>query len=138
MLYWSCEAQTKCLASPESVWALWSSLESWPTWDSGVQWARLETIFAQGEYFTMKPVEGPVVRCLLREVSPLKSFSTLSKLPLASMAFIHIFENNTLTHKVEIQGLLTPLFKKLFGYDIARALPSVVENVARLAKENQS
>lgn len=134
MFYWSCEARATTVATPEQVWSLWTNLNTWPQWDAGVAWAKLETTFTQGAYFRMKPNNGPAMRCMLKEVSPLHSFTTLSRLPLTTVSFAHDFSNGILCHKVEMRGWLTPIFKKIFGRKIEKELPSVVKTLVALAE----
>lgn len=74
------------------------------------------------------------MRCMLNEVTLLRSFSTLSRLPFTTVSFLHTFSDGVLCHRVEIRGWLTPLFKKLFGYAIAKELPSVVSRLVALAE----
>lgn len=134
MLIWTYSESIKTTASPESVWNLWTNMSSWPEWDKGVAWAKLETTFLQGEYIAMKPVRGPAVRCLLEEVTPLRSFTTRSSFPLATLSFKHHIDDGIVTHGVEMRGILTPLFRRLFGRDIQKGLPQAVRSLVAMAE----
>lgn len=136
MFYWSCEATATTTATPEQIWKLWTNLDSWPEWDTGVAWAKLETSFTQGAYFSMKPTDGPTMRCMLQEVRQLRSFSNISRLPLTTVSLSHVRSDGTLCHKVEMRGWLTPLFKRLFGYKIEKELSSVVSRLVTLAENS--
>lgn len=46
-------------ASPESIWAQWSDVTTWPVWDRGVEYVSLEGPFAVGTKGTLKPACGP-------------------------------------------------------------------------------
>lgn len=140
MFTWTYEEKLHTQATAESIWHLWSNLDSWAQWDADVAWAKLETTFSQGEYIRMKPVKGPKVRCLLAEVTPLRSFTTRSHFPCTTLSFSHHIENGVVTHKVALHGLLTPLLKRLFGRDIQKGLPQTVRTLVSMAesKPNQA
>lgn len=134
MFAWIYEEKIPTHATPESVWHFWSELESWSQWDADVAWAELETTFSQGKYIRMKPVKGPKVRCLLAELTPLRSFTTRSQFPFTTLSFIHHMEDGVVTHRVELHGLLTPVLKRLFGRDIQKGLPQTVRSLVSMAE----
>ncbi len=136
MFQWTCEERQQTTASPEAIWQLWSNCDSWPLWDAGVAWAKVETIFTQGNYISMKPVGGPAVRCLLSEVTPNRSFTTRSRLPLTTVSFSHHMADGTICHTVAMHGLLVPLFKRLFGRNIQKGLPDVVRTLVAMAENS--
>lgn len=136
MLLWTYEEKIHTHAPAESIWHFWSKLDSWPQWDADVMWAKLETTFSQGEYIRMKPIKGPKVRCLLAEVTPLRSFTTRSHFPFTTLSFIHHLQDGVVTHKVELRGLLTPLLKILFGHDIQKGLPQAVRTLVTMAENS--
>ncbi|SHN49895.1 SRPBCC family protein [Desulfovibrio litoralis] len=136
MFYWTFEESATTTASPEAIWELWSNVDSWSKWDCGVKWAKLETTFSQGEYISIKPVNGPKVRCLLEEVTPFKSFTTRNNLPFTTIIFRHQISNGVITHKVEMRGFLTPLFKRLFGKETQRELPQAIRTLIDMAENN--
>ena len=136
MFLWQCEAREKTTASPERIWELWANVDNWPLWDKDVAWCRLESVFASGERLTMKPTKGPVTKCLLLEVAVNRSFTTRSRLPLATVEFRHEFINEEIIHQVEMRGLLAPLFSRLFGKDIGKGLPVAVKTLKEMAEKN--
>ena len=102
----------------------------------GVAWGKLETHFNQGEYIRMKPVRGPGLRCLLEEVSYLCSFTTKNTLPFTTVRFTHQYKAGVVTHRVSMNGLLTPLFRRLFGNDMQQGLPQAVRTLVAMAEAN--
>ena len=107
----------KTRAKPEAVWALWSQIETWPTWDHGIQEGKIEGPFVTGARGWLKPKGGPRVKFQLIDVHENKRFHDRSFLPLTQLDFIHTMEREgeftVVTHHVEMKGLLTFIFSKV-------------------------
>lgn len=77
----------------------------------------------------------------LTDVQPARGFADVTKLPLARIRFVHsaIRQGNgtRVTHRVTISGLATPLFSRVIGRGIAKALPQTVRTLARIAAERE-
>lgn len=58
-MHWTFEHTEDTVASPESIWALWSDVTTWPVWDAGVDSVTLEGAFAAGTKGMLKPAGGP-------------------------------------------------------------------------------
>lgn len=86
----------------------------------------------------MKPRGGPATRFTVTEVTPEVSFTTVSRLPLARMAFEHVVERTAegcrFIHRVAISGPLSPLFARLIGRGVAAELPVAMRALARLGE----
>lgn len=140
-MQWTCEHTEYTSASPESIWALWRDVTSWPVWDGGVERVTLKGPFAAGTKGTLKPTGGPKVHFALTEVRPAAGFVDVTRLPLARMRFEHTAvregDRTRLTHRVTIRGLTTPLFSRVIGRGIAKGLPETVKALARLALEGE-
>jgi len=141
-MQWTIEHTEYTPASPESIWARWSDVTSWPVWDGGVEHVTLEGPFATGTKGTLKPTGGPKVRFELIEVRPAEGFADVTKLPLSRMRFEHsaVREGNRtrVTHSVTISGLTTPLFSRVIGRGIAKGLPETVKTLARVAERESA
>ncbi len=141
-MHWTVEHTDYTSASPESIWALWSDVTSWPAWDDGVEHVNLEGPFATGTKGTLKPTGGPKVRFELVDVRPAEGFADVTTLPLSRMRFEHSAiregEQTCVTHRVTISGLTTPLFSRVIGRGIAKGLPETVKTLARRAAEREA
>lgn len=140
-MQWTFEHTEYTPASPDSVWAHWSDVTSWPAWDPGVERVSLEGPFAAGTKGTLKPMGGPKVRFELSDVRPGEGFADVTKLPLARMRFDHTAiregDRTRVTHRVTIGGLATPLFSRLIGRGVAKDLPDAVKALVRVAAERE-
>jgi len=101
----------------------------------GSEWARLDGPFVEGTLGTMKPRGGPVVQFTLLSVEPGRGFSDRSRLPLTRLDFIHVLAQGELVHRVEMQGWLTPVFRRVIGTKIERGLREAMSRLARMAEE---
>lgn len=140
-MQWTFEHTEYTPASPESIWALWSDVTSWPAWDGGVERATLRGPFEPGTKGTLKPRGAPAMLFALTDVRPAAGFADVTRLPFSRMHFEHeavrAGDRTRLTHRVTIRGLTTPLFSRLIGRGIAKGLPETVRTLARLAVERE-
>ena len=134
---WTFEHTEYTAASPESIWAQWSDVTSWPVWDRGVEHVSMEGPFIAGTRGTLKPTGGPRARFELTDVRPAEGFVDVTSLPLARMRFEHSAVREPgrtrVTHRVTISGPATPLFSRVIGRGIAKGLPETVKTLACVA-----
>lgn len=139
---WTFEHTEHTSAYPESIWALWSDVTSWPGWDEAVEHVDLDGPFATGTKGVLKPAGGPKVDFELVDVRPTEGFVDVTRLPLSRMRFEHSAiregDHTRVTHHVTISGLTTPLFSRVIGRGIAKGLPKSVKTLARLAAAREA
>ncbi len=126
-------------ASPGEVWALWEDVPGWTRWDEGLDSISLDGPFAEGTPGKIKPSGGPGLRFALIHVDPQRAFTDETRLPLCRLRFAHVLEQTpdgqtTITVRVSFHGLLSPLFQRVIGKDIAAGLAGQVERLARVAE----
>lgn len=134
MFAWKHEERVPTTARPDRIWELWSRPETWREWDDEVEWARLDGPFAEGTPGELKPKGGPRVRFTLRSVEVGRGFSDRAHLPLTSLDFIHELAGGCLVHRVEMRGLLTPLFRRVIGIKVERGLRASMTRLVRMAE----
>ena len=129
----------KTKAKPEAIWALWSKIETWPTWDHGIEGGKVDGPFVAGARGWLKPKGGPKVKFQLLDVQENKHFHDRSFLPLTHLDFIHTVEregeNTIVTHQVEMNGLLTFIFSRVIGTGIKHDLPAAMEKLIEMAEK---
>lgn len=123
----------------EQIWKLFSDVNNWHTWDEGTEYAKLSGNFEQGNFFTLKPKGGPIVKVVLLKTVENKQFLDVTRFPLAKMYDEHLFEETTeglkITNTITVKGLLSFLWVKLVAKNIVNSLPKDVENQIRAAKK---
>ena len=90
----------------EQIWKLFSDVNSWHTWDEGIEFAKLEGKFERGNHFILRPKGGPNVRIELLETVENKRFLDVTNFPLAKMYDEHLFEETPsglkITHTITV------------------------------------
>ena len=112
----------------EQMWELFADVNNWHTWDDGIEFARMEGAFEQGNFFTLRPKGGPDVKVELLETEVNKRFLDVTRFPLAKMYDEHLFEETAgglrMTNTLTVTGLLGFFWVKIVAQKIADALPA--------------
>jgi hypothetical protein len=128
----------KTSASPERIWAIWTDVEHWSEWDTELSDSGLESIFALGAVGKLTPKVGRVSSFKISQLSVGKSYTFTLELPLCKLnvhRHLHSQSGCTyFTHEVSFQGLFAFLFGWLLGRRFRNILPSVMENIKRIAE----
>jgi Polyketide cyclase / dehydrase and lipid transport len=124
--------------SRERVWDVYSDVESWPSWQDDVQYARLEGPFETGGVIRFKPKGGPKVRIDLTEVSAPSRFVDTTRFLLARMVDVHeLVESDDgleIRNTTSVEGPLAWVWRKLVAEGVADSLPEQTSRlVARAA-----
>ena len=128
-------------ASREALWALYENSATWPIWDDGIESVSLHGPFVVGTKGTLKPAGGPEVVFEMVSVKRLHSFTDVSYLPLTKLIFTHAVDEQPdgqlkVTHRVAMEGLLSPLFAFVIGRKIKAGLPLAMKKLVALAESN--
>lgn len=114
-------------ATKEQMWKLFSDVNNWHTWDSSIEFAKLEGKFEKGNFFTLRPKGGPNVKVELLETIENKMFLDVTKFPFAKMYDKHTFEETPeglkITNTITLRGLLGFVWRKIVAQKIVDALP---------------
>ena len=111
----------------EQMWKLFADVNNWHTWDTGIEYAKMEGRFEKGNHFELKPKGGPKVKIKLVEAVENKKFVDFTKFPLAKMYGEHTFEETPqglkITTTMRVEGALSFLWVKLVAKNIADGMP---------------
>jgi hypothetical protein len=129
-------------ATPAQLWKKYSKPTQWPDWDHEVAAVTVDGPFVKGTRGTIKPTRGPKARFVVSELTPNVSFTDVTQLPLATMAFAHridVIDGVThFTHHVTMTGSLSPVFSRLIGRGIVSELPKAMRTLAALTQRRAS
>jgi carbon monoxide dehydrogenase subunit G len=135
------EEKIRIQATPEQIFPFYENVSTWSSWDPDVQSSSIDGDFITGAKGRLKPVKGPETKIEFTEITKNQSFTTISKLPLCTMSFVHELvpsgEATEVAHKVVFSGLLSPLFGRLIGTGIRKGLPATMQGL-RNAVESKS
>jgi Polyketide cyclase / dehydrase and lipid transport len=125
-------------APSEKIWQIWTDVAHWAAWDSELRDARLEGMFGLGAVGQITPKTGRISKFTISQFSPGQSYTFTVKLPLASLNVYRYLSNYPdgvyFTHEVSFRGILGFVFGLLLGRQFRSVLPSVMENVNRIAE----
>ncbi len=126
-------------ATKEQMWKLFSDVNNWHHWDTGIEFAKMEGKFEKGNYFILKPKGGPKVKIELFETIENAKFVDFTKFPLAKMFGEHTFEETAqglkITTTMKVEGLLSFLWIKLVAQEIVDSLPKEMEQQVNYASK---
>ena len=126
-------------ASKEQLWKLFANVNNWHTWDTGIEYARMEGQFEKGNHFILKPKGGPKVKIQLIEAIENKKFTDLTVFPLAKMYGEHTFSDTAegleITTTMKLTGPLAFLWRKIVAQGIVDALPVEMEQQVEFASK---
>ena len=128
-------------ADPDVLWRVWTDVEGWPRWDDELKAAALEDAFGEGARGRLVPTRGPSARFSITDVVPGETYTLRTALPLGSLRIRRSWTPAgtpgaiAFTHEVSFHGLTGGLFAARFGPHYRRALPRVMEALARLVLE---
>lgn len=120
-------------AMPEQIFPFYEDVSNWSSWEPDVQSSSIEGAFKVGAQGRLKPAKGPDAKIVLTEVTNNQSFTTISKLPLCTMRFVHELvpssDGTVVSHRVIFSGLFAPLFGRLIGAGIKKGLPTTLQGL---------
>lgn len=126
-------------ATKEQLWKLFADVNQWHTWDKGVEYAKMDGKFEQGNHFLLKPKGGPKVEIKLIETVENRKFVDMTRFPLATMYGEHVFEDTKdglrMTTTMKVEGPLGFLWRKIVAQGIVDALPSEMANQVKVASK---
>lgn len=123
----------------EQMWKLFADVNNWHTWDSGVEFAKLDGKFEKGNHFMFQPKGGPKLKIGIVEAKENETFTDFTKFPLAKMYGEHTFEETTeglkITTTMKVQGILGFLWVKIVAQGIVDTLPNDMQEQIKTASK---
>jgi hypothetical protein len=122
----------------ENVWKVWIDVNRWHTWQSDIEYAKLDGDFKVGNTFKLKPKGGPTVSIEIIKAEPGRQFTDLTRFPGARMFGCHEFidHGNELEIRttMSIEGFLSFLWKKIVAENVANSMAKQTEALIEKAK----
>lgn len=125
-------------ASPEKIWTIWTDVAHWSRWDTELRDAYLNGPFELGAVGKLTPKRGRVSTFRISQFNSGSSYTFTLRLPFCRLN-VHRYlvsraDRTYFTHEVSFRGLLTFIFGLLLGRQFQTVLPSVMDNVKRIAE----
>lgn len=126
-------------ASPRQIYALWSDIDNWHTFDDGIEWAKLDGPFRQGATYRIKPKGGPTVRASVVQDSSPTRFVDRSHLFGAELEFDHKISTDATGTIVEIaitmSGPMSWFWSRILGKDQQSDLEKSISKLVETAEQ---
>ena len=138
LMEWAFEHSVRAAAPRDRVWALWTDVSGWPTWNSGVARAELDGPVAEGATGTVRAAGGPASALKVLAIEPEQRFVTEASERLMRLRFEHelveLGDGELLiTHRVRMTGLATPLMRRTVGARLERSIPAALAGLVEFA-----
>lgn len=140
---WKTEHSESTAAAPEMVWAIVSDVAGWPSWNPGYREAGLDGGLAPGTSGHVTLPNGMRRPFTVAEATRPKAFVIAGNGPGLRQRFFHRLERTDdggtrVTMGATMEGLLTPLFSRMFGKVIAGYTPTAVRQLVAKAEGSTS
>ena len=135
---WNFEHSVEAPVSRERVWALWTDIEGWPSWNPGVVRAELDGPAAVGATGTVRAAGGPASKLTVLEAEPERRLVTEASERLMRLRFEHELADAAdglvrITQRVQMTGFATPLMRRTIGPRLERSIPIALANLVERA-----
>ncbi|MCL4346151.1 MAG: hypothetical protein M1375_04665 [Candidatus Thermoplasmatota archaeon] len=137
---WEFEHSILTEAGKETIWTLYSNIESWPLWDHGIEDVSLDGEFKQGSHGKIKLEGQASLTYRITLADPDKGFSdeTIVDDLGSTIKFIHTFSNLPegkirLTNRVVVLCSGNEEMEREIGEGVSSGVPGTMENMARMA-----
>lgn len=138
---WTIEESRTTTARPALVWDRWVTPECWPEHDTAVRWAELLGPLAVGSTIRIRPNGGPASVAEIVVLEPERHFATIARMPGCTLTVIQrvhqLGSGSLMRHRIELSGLATPVFRRLFVETMAAGVPDVLAAVAGLVEADE-
>lgn len=125
--------------SQARLWAVWSDVNQWHTWQDDIEYARLQGAFAVGQLLDFRPKGGPRIAIELVEVEPGRRFTDLTRFPGARMYGCHEFierpEGVEIRTTLRVEGPLGFLWRKIVAEGIVKGLPAQTASLIQRVRD---
>jgi hypothetical protein len=96
-------------ASPEAVWAVLRDLDNWASWDTSMEWVRLQGPFGVGAQVVMKPIGQEAITSTIVAAAENSRYADETEFNGVRLRFSHdiaadVAGRTRVVHRLEITG----------------------------------
>jgi len=139
---WTHEHTVEAATSPEAVWRVLADLDQWASWDTSMDWVRLEGPFQVGSQVTMKPKGQDPITSVILEATENQAYADQTDLGEVTLRFSHTLQplagGTRVTHRLEITGPAADQLGPELGPAITEHFPEAMEALLARAASTQS
>jgi uncharacterized protein YndB with AHSA1/START domain len=140
---WTHEHTAETPTSPEAIWQVLSDLDQWATWDTSMDWVRLQGPFQAGSRVTMKPKGQDPITSVIVEATENRAYADQTDLGEVTLRFSHTLQplaggGTKVTHRLEITGPAADQLGPELGPAITEDFPEAMDALLARAAATQS
>jgi uncharacterized protein YndB with AHSA1/START domain len=129
---WVHEHTDETAASPEAVWRVLRDLDDWPSWDTSMEWVRLQGPFRVGSEVVMKPEGQEPITSVIVEAAENRLYADETDFGEVRLRFSHTLAplasgGTTVTHRLEITGPAADTVGPELGPVISEDFPEAMQ-----------
>jgi uncharacterized protein YndB with AHSA1/START domain len=129
---WAHEHTGETAASPEAVWRVLRDLDDWASWDTSMEWVRLQGPFRVGAEVVMKPEGQDPITSVIVEATENRVYADETDLGEVTLRFSHTLDplasgGTVVTHRLEITGPAADTVGPDLGPAITEDFPEAME-----------
>lgn len=136
---WTFHHDQSTTATPAQIWAYYEATDIAPRWDPLIRQIQVQGPLAVGVQGINHPVGGGRFPFTYTEVTIDKSYTEVTRVPLARLAFTHDISptptGSIFTHGVIISGPLAWLYTLLLRRGYEKGIPQASRNLAALLEQ---
>jgi uncharacterized protein YndB with AHSA1/START domain len=140
---WVQEHTAETATSPEAVWRVLRDLDRWASWDTSMEWVRLQGPFQVGSQVVMKPKGQDPITSVIVEASENRRYADQTDLGEVTLRFSHTLEPleggaTRVIHRLEITGPAADQVGPELGPAITEDFPEAMEALLARAASTPS
>src|SRR6266508_3792124 len=129
---WVHEHTAEAAASPTAVWQVLRNLDQWGSWDTSLEWVRLQGPFRVGSQVVMKPNGQDPITSVIAEATENRVYADQTSMGEITLRFSHTLEplesgGTKVTHRLEITGPAAEEVGPQLGPAITEDFPEAME-----------
>jgi hypothetical protein len=106
---WVHEHTGETTANPAAVWRVLGNLDEWGSWDTSLEWVRLQGPFQVGSAVVMKPTGQDPITSVIVELTENQVYADETSLGEVTLRFSHTLEQlpsggTRVVHRLRITG----------------------------------
>jgi uncharacterized protein YndB with AHSA1/START domain len=140
---WTHEHTAETAASPQAVWRVLRDLDQWATWDTSMEWVRLQGPFQAGSQVVMKPNGQDPITSVIMEATENQVYADQTDLGGVTLRFSHTLEplaggGTRVIHRLEVTGPAADQVGPELGPAITEDFPQAMQALLARAASTQT
>ena len=127
---WTHEYEATTAVSPRQVWRVLRDVNEWATWDTSMEWVRLDGAFEVGSQVVMKPIGQDEITSTIVDIVPDRRYADETVFDGVTLGFSHTLHpvpaGTRVVHRLEITGTAADAVGPQLGPAITEDFPEAM------------